>query len=100
MTSWLAKLEKQRDHLQRELSDVEHTGLSLVDDDMGVANCIDWDGCRVLMDGKPLEAAYDPDRRWGETWLAKELHGVHPVEAVCVDGAGNMSQPFRATVSL
>ena len=52
------------------------------------------------MDGKPLEAAYDPDRRWSETWLAKELRGVHPVEAVCIDRAGNTSRPFRATVSL
>ncbi len=65
-----------------------------------VGEGIDWDGCRVLMDGKPLEAAYDPDRRWGETWLAKGLRGVHPVEAVCIDRAGNTSQPFRATVSL
>ena len=62
MTSWLAKLEKQRDHLQRELSDVEHTGLSLVDDDMGVANCIDWDGqYREPYAGRPYPDVHDND---------------------------------------
>jgi hypothetical protein len=65
-----------------------------------VGEGIEWDGCRVLMDGKPRQAAYDPDRRWAETWLEKGLRGKHPVEAVCVDGAGNTSPPFRATVSL
>jgi len=59
-----------------------------------------WDGCRVLLDGEPLQAAYDPDRRWAETWLAKGLRGKHSVEAVCIDDAGNASRPFRATVSL
>ena len=65
-----------------------------------VGEGIEWDGCRVLMDGKPRQAAYDPDRRWAETWLEKGLRGKHPVEVVCVDGAGNTSPPFRATVSL
>jgi hypothetical protein len=65
-----------------------------------VGEGIDWNGCRVLLDGKPVESAYDPDRRWGEAWLAKGLTGKVPVEAVCVDRAGNSSRPYRATVSL
>lgn len=65
-----------------------------------VGEGIDWAGCRVLLDGTPVETLYDPDRRWSETWLVKGLRGKHSVDAVCVDGAGNSSLPFRATVSL
>ncbi len=67
-------------------------------DEIGLG--IEWSAFQVFVDGKPVTAEYDPDRRWGHVWLAEGLHGAHSIEAHCQDRAGNKAKKFQATVKL
>jgi len=61
---------------------------------------VDVDAFEATLDGKSVEAEYDPDRKWGQIWLPDDLGGHHAVTARCRDRAGNASDLFQATVSL
>jgi len=51
---------------------------------------IGWDGIEIELDGRRLEAEYDPDRKWAEASLDAPLApGEHRLQARGQDRAGN-----------
>jgi hypothetical protein len=64
-----------------------------------VGEGIDVGAFEATIGGQPADAEYDPDRGWGEVWLAPGLTGRRAVSAACRDRAGNRSERFQATVT-
>ncbi len=62
---------------------------------------LDFDGVRFILDGKPLDSEFDPDRGWSKVLQTPSLSpGLHRLEVKAVDLAGNPSEPVEATFTV